>query len=460
MGFFADIPPPYAQQAQTTRKILSDHLVFDQSDPGTGKTRSNLDAISEVVAQGGRALVLAPKTILESSWAKDCRKFTPHLSYAVAHATNRRKALASNASLILTNHDAVRALATDQEMFDLLDGVDYVCIDESTAYKTPGAARSKSAAQLLAARAPSHRVLASGTPNPNGILDLWQQVYLLDGGERLGSSFWKFRSTVCEPQQQTANPAHVKWAPKEGALEVVADLIADLVIRHRLEDVVDIPEHTIRTVPFALSPKHRRAYDDLAKYAVLQAQGGVVSAVNKAVLRGKLLQMASGAVYNNDAEAEVFATDRYELVAELAVEVPQSVIAFNWKHQKAQLLKALKARGRRVGLIDGTTKDVHAIVEAFQRGDLTDILAHPKSASHGLTLTAGWRTIWASPTDDAERFQQFNRRIYRSGQTKKTDTLLVTAEDTFDALAYDNTSGKVSDMDLLLAYAHALQEVA
>lgn len=462
MGFFASIPPAFTHQEQTTRKILAAKRVFDQSDPGTGKTRSNLDAISSVAARGGRALVFAPKAILEPSWATDARKFTPHLSVAVAHAANRRKALALRADLTITNHDAARGLANDPGLLELLDGVDYICLDESTAFKNPSSDRSKSMGRLMAILQPEYRVLSTGTPNPNGLLDLWNQVFLLDNGERLGTSFWKFRNTVCESAQQSANPAHVKWVAKEGALEAVADLISDLVVRHKLEDCIDIPEHTVRPVEFTLTPKHRRAYEDLQKFALLEAGEGTISAVNAAVLAQKLLQLASGAVYNDKATAQTFATERYELVAELAAEVPQAVIAFAWRHQKENLLKALKKHGRRVGVIDGTTKakDLPQIVDAYQRGELTDILAHPASASHGLTLTAGHRTIWTSPYRDAERFQQFNRRIYRNGQTKRTETILVTATDTLESRAYEQLHGKVSDMDLLLGYAQALQDVA
>lgn len=462
-GFFKEALKPYANQIQTKTKILECQRVFDQSDPGTGKTGSNLITIAEIIKRGeGRALVLAPKAILEPSWQKDATKFTPHLTTAVAHANNRLKAFKQRADITITNHDAVRGIMDNQELFDELDDIAYLVIDESTAFKNPQSDRSKAVAQLVAALQPKYIVLATGTPNPNGVLDLWHQTYLLDGGQTLGTSYWKFRQAVCEPQQQSANPAHVKWVAKDGALEAIADLIAPMVIRHRLDDCTDIPPNTQRFIHFDLTPKHRRAYDELAQHAVVLAQEGTISALNRAVLRGKLLQMASGAVYDDEAVAQTFATERYELVAELAAERPQTVIAFTWKHQKDALLKALKKHGRNVGVIDGTTKtrDLPKIVDAFQAGELTDILAHPKSASHGLTLTAGHATIWTSPTDDAERFQQFNRRIYRNGQTKKTETIMVCASDTLDQLAYDNTNGKVDSMDLLLAYAHALQDVA
>ena len=225
-----------------------------------------------------------------------------------------------------------------------------------------------------------------------------------------------------------------------------------MTIRHKMEECISIPEHTVRTVTFDLSPKHLRAYKELEANAIIQLKDTRVSAVHKGALRTKLLQLASGAVYDTDGLAAVASLERYELVLELAEERESCVIAFNWTHQRDQLLALADKKGIKYALIDGTVKDAERqqAVKDFQSGKIKILFAHPMSAAHGLTLTKGTTTIWPGPIDDAERFQQFNRRIYRAGQTRKTETIMVAANDTLDASVFERLNGKVSDMTDLL----------
>ncbi len=144
--------------------------------------------------------------------------------------------------------------------------------------------------------------------------------------------------------------------------------------------------------------------------------------------------------------------ERYALTTELIKQREQCVVAFNWKHQRDRMCKHLDAEGISFSVIDGeaTAEERHETVQAFQKRQIKVILAHPASAAHGLTLTAGTTTIWCSPTYNSEHFLQFNRRIYRAGQTQKTETILLAAEDTVDLDAYSKLQGKLSAMDLLL----------
>lgn len=187
-GFFYSIPEPFSHQEKTKQFGLINPRVFDMSDAGTGKTRAWLEVLRvRFNTRGGRALVIAPKTILKSAWADDIRKFTPELTYVIARANNRIEAFTANVQIYITNHDAVKWLLKNRKEF--LDGRDFhsIIIDESTAFKHRTSQRSKALAKLVIDF--ENRTLLTGTPNPNGLLDLWHQVFLLDDGQHLGGSY-------------------------------------------------------------------------------------------------------------------------------------------------------------------------------------------------------------------------------------------------------------------------------
>lgn len=463
----SNIPPPWKHQEHITKFTLEKREVLNWSDPGTGKTRGSLDAVSAArrAAGDGRAIVIAPKAILEPAWVNDCQQFTPHLRIAAAYAHNREKAFKSGADIVVTNHDAAKWLADRPE---LLKGFTFLFIDESTAYKNRTAQRSRAMAKI----APRFdiRVEMTGTPMPNGVLDLWHQVLLVDGGTRLGKQFFKFRSAVCEPRQVGPRPEMVDWIEKEGARDAVVDLLRDITLRYRLEECHDMPETVMYPVEYDLPSALRKQYDKLAEEAVLALTQGEVLAINAAALRTKLLQVASGAVYDGTGQYHTLDDTRAELIAELCEQRPHSLVAFQWTHQRDQIAAALQARGLHYAIIDGTTAqqkgEVPRIVQQFQDGAFRVLLAQPQSASHGLTLTRATTTIWASPppTIDAERFIQFNRRAYRAGQKLKTEVILVQARDTLDLGTYARTQGKVSNqsdvLDLMEDLIKPMKEAA
>jgi len=447
MSFVKPIPPLFENQEETIEFHMANDRVYDASDPGTGKTRSTLEAILRKQKLGaGKALIFAPKSILVPSWADDLRKFTPELSYVVANANNRAKAFKQDADVYITNHDAVKWV---QKHVDLTN-FDIMVSDEHTAYKHRTSQRAKALAAIR--NYFDLRIALSGTMNPNGNLDLWHQFYVLDDGARLGTNFWQFRNKVCEAVQTGPRAEMQKWVDRPGAAEAIADIIADMTIRHKFEDCQSIPAHSINTVFFDLSAKHLKMYKELEKMAIIMLRDKVVSAVHKGALRTKLLQLASGAVYDAEHASVVASTDRYELVLDLAEARESCVIAFNWTHQRDQMIEMAKARGLTWTLIDGSVKqaDRTQAVNDFQTGRKRIMFAQPASAAHGLTLTRGTTTIWPGPIDNAEHFQQFNRRIYRAGQTRKTETIMVAAHDTLEDGVYERLQGKIGGMDDLL----------
>jgi SNF2 family DNA or RNA helicase len=178
----------------------------------------------------------------------------------------------------------------------------------------------------------------------------------------------------------------------------------------------------------------------------------MVSAVNAAAVATKLLQISSGAVYENAETYHLVDTARYEMVLDLVEERDYCVVFFLWRHQKEQLIKEAEKRGVTHCLIDGTVNDKERLesVKHFQRGLYKMLLAHPASAAHGLTLTRGTSTIWASPTYNLEHYQQGLKRIYRAGQDRKTETIMIVAPGTIEERAWAALQAKKIQMADLL----------
>lgn len=441
-----DVPPLFTHQGETVAKAGPLPAFFDTSDAGTGKTRAHLQDFANT---GGRLLVLAPKSVLQSAWGNDIDKYFPGMTYAVANANNRAKAFSMKTDVVITNHDAAVWLMKNPQY---LDGFDRVVNDESTAYKNPQTQRSKAAAKI-AQRMKWKRSMCA-TPNPNTVLELWHQIFMLDQGERLGKSYWKFRNVACEPYQVGPKAEHIEWRDKPGIVEVVFSLLADINIRHELRKCVSMPENHVYTVEFDLSPKCRKQYEQMYDHSMLELSNlDVVRAVNAAAVTSKLLQIASGAMYTNtDGDYALLDEERTELIMDLLESRPHSLVAFNWKHQRDAMVAAATARGYPYEVIDGevSANERTRIVTEFQAGKYKVLFAQPTSAGHGLTLTRATTTIWASPTYRPDIFKQFNARIDRVGQTERMETILVCARGTVDERVYRNMDEKKSAMELLL----------
>ncbi len=442
----AEIPPLWKHQEVDIQRMLTTPGLLNASDPGTGKTRVVIEAMRTLQLP---TLILAPKSILSCAWGNDIKKFAPGLKFKIATALNRKEAFESDASIIITNHDAVTWLVKPENEHLLKRfQLGLLVIDESTCYKNPTAKRSKAAAKIrkLFARC----TCMSGTPTPQGIIDLWHQMYLVDEGKVLGNSYYRFRATTYTPVNKGA---FTEWKEKPGVSDAIGDLISGVTIRNCKEDCLDLPENLIVNRVITLSPKHKKIYDDMRRQAVMELETGTVTAVNAAVLLSKLLQIASGAVYDCMGVAHLVDTDRYDLVMDLVAERDHSVVVFNWKHQRDAMISIAEKRGITYALIDGSVNDMYQrtnAVNGFQNGDYQVIFIHPQSAGHGITLTKGCATIWASPTYNSEFFVQANARIHRGGQTRKTETILISAAGTADEAAYKALNNKVLNMSNLL----------
>lgn len=441
----------FAHQKKSLAHAAKNKRVFDCSSPGTGKTAVAIwDFERRRKKKGGCALVLAPRSLLRSTWYNDFKKFAPTMKVSVATADKRGEAFDAAADVYVTNIDAAVWLAKQPKAF--FAKFDTLIIDESSAYKHMSSNRSKAVAKIT--KHFEYRRAMTGTPNGRSITDVWHQVYLLDDGQRLGSSFFQFRNMVCEPKQVGRNAHAINWTDKDGAEEAVFNLVGDLVIRHKFEDCVDIPANHRYSMEYVLPPKHRALYDQMEQKQILEfrKKGKIITAINAAVLANKLLQIASGAVYGAADDAVLVDDGRYSMVTDLIEERKHSLCFFHWKHQRDALVAEAEKRGLSFCVIDGNTSDNerNEYVTAYQLGKYQVMYAHPRSAAHGLTLTKGTTTIWTSPTYDLELYEQGSKRQHRMGQTQKTETITIIAPGTVDERVYEILEGKNARMKNLL----------
>jgi SNF2 family DNA or RNA helicase len=446
------VPPMFNHQGETRDHLLNVPCTYDASDPGTGKTRSEVEAwAARRRAGGGCLLVLCPKSIMQVAWGDDIDKFFPlEFTYVVANAANRERAFNDEVDIYITNLDAVKWL--DKQPNKFFDKFDELVVDEATAYKNPSSARSKAAARVK-----DHfffRRLLCGTPMPKGVIDMWHQMYLVDDGARLGQSYYKFRTEMCDVVQVGPRPEHRQWRDKENASTIVAGLISDVTVRHKFEDCVEIPPNVQRKIFYDLTPAHRKIYNQMKEHAIIEAKGESVQAGNAAVLAGKLIQIASGSVYSSAGNEIALFPERVQLVMELVKERAFSIVFFNWQHQLAELKKLADKEGITYESIHGSVPDKKrdSIVRGFQAGDYQTLFLQPESAAHGLTLTRATASIWASPTYRPDIMRQGLARCYRAGQEFLTENIMICARNTADEKVFSVMEGKDIRMQELLEF--------
>ena len=452
-------PPRWEHQDDSYKFSIRRPRIFDASDPGTGKTRVHLEVwLSRYKRGEGKLLVLAPKSLLESAWGEDIQKFLPFgTTYIIAKATNREKMFDEDADIYITNTDAAKWLAKKHaKWFRRFGDRPTLLIDEITCFKHRTSARSKAVKKI--AQFFEYRAGLTGTPNSNTILDLWHQMLIIDDGELLGQSFARFRNAACDYQR---NPFGGKWLDKAGIEDAVAKRISKLCIRHEFDKCMDIPPNHQYTVKFDMPRSLRKHYDDMVQDAILLLEEqGTVSAINEGALRTKLLQIASGAVYGDDDKGrrrdptyKLLDRARYALVGDLVEQRAYSVVFYNWKHQREELKREFQERGITHATLDGNTPDGERkeIIRAYQAGKYQVLAMHPKTGAHGLTLTRGRATIIVSPFDEADFLKQAKHRIWRGGQTERTETILVEARGCrVEQRVYANLLRKTQRMESLL----------
>lgn len=443
--------PLWKHQEKTRAYFKTRERGLDFSDAGTGKTAAQIAVYVDRPKPRGRWLIICPKTLMVPAWLRDLETFAPQLTVSIADAARRQEAFMMNTDVVIMNTDGTRFFDTPAKL-KLLKDFDHITIDEVSYFKNAQSQRTK---KLMGIRKFfRYRYAMSATPNPISVMELFSPALFVDDGKRLGTSYTRLRNICQTPTQVGPDPNMLEWDDKPGAAQAVADMLADITIRHEFDEVMThVPKGHRHVIEFDLSTKARKAYEQMASELMLTHDEGKVNAVHAASLRNKLLQIASGAVYDGNGNYVVIDNGRYELIAEYMESVEHNVVFFNWKHQRDLLSDHFAKMKRSYAIIDGdvSQRERDQIVDDYQNGRYNTILLHPRTGAHGLTLTKGTTTGFSSPIYEADLMVQGMARTRRGAQTQVTHTVFFQARNTVESLVYDKLNGRVEDMAEMLA---------
>ena len=288
---------------------------------------------------------------------------------------------------------------------------DMVVCDEFSSFKSHRAKRFKA---LSAIRPHIKRIVGlTGTPSPNGLEDLWSQVYLLDRGVRLGRYYTHFRERYFEPGRRSRDVIY-EYDPKDGAQDAVMSRIDDICISMKASDYLQLPECIYDDVPVVLSPKAKKAYRELERTMILELPEGDIDVTSAAALSNKLQQLANGAIYDGDHEAHEIHDCKIEAFLELVEKLngQHALVFYNFQHDRERLMTALKKTKLRCRIYKNADDE-----QAWNDGQVDILLAHPASTGYGLNLQqGGHHIIWFGLNWSLELYQQANKRLHRQGQ--------------------------------------------
>lgn len=406
-------PHPYQQYC--IRQILQKPAIGLFLDMGLGKTAITLTAVNELKYGRflvRRVLVIAPKKVAEATWQREARKWDnlKHLRFStvLGGETKRIRALNTPADVYVINRENVVWLVSYYQNdwpFDMV-----VC-DEFSSFKSHSAKRFKA---LAAIRPHIRRIVGlTGTPSPNGLMDLWSQVYLLDRGERLGRYYTHFRERYFEPGRRSRDVIY-EYDPKDGAQDAVMKKIADICISMKASDYLQLPACIYDDVPVVLTSKAKKAYRELEKTMILALPDGDIDVTSAAALSNKLQQLANGAIYDDEHEAHVVHDCKLEAFMELVEKLngQHALVFYNFQHDRERLMGALAKTKLRYRVYKNADDEL-----AWNNGDVDLLLAHPASTGYGLNLQAGGHhIIWFGLNWSLELYQQANKRLHRQGQ--------------------------------------------
>ncbi|CAM4184892.1 DEAD/DEAH box helicase [Paenibacillus alkaliterrae] len=392
-------------------------------------------------------MIIAPKRVAEDTWSRESSKWnhTKHLriSKILGDAKKREAALKADADIYVINRENVQWLVG---FLGSKWPFDTVVIDELSSFKSSSAQRFRA---LKRVRPLMKRVIGlTGTPAPNGLLDLWAQVYLLDRGERLGATVTGYRDRYFSAGAKSGHVVY-EWKQKKESEERIHEQIADICISMKAEDWLEMPKRIDRIVPLVMGDKARAQYEQLERDLLLPMAGSDIVASTAAVLSNKLLQMANGAAYDEDRgvrEIHDIKLDALEDLIEGANGHPVLVF-YAYKHD----LSRIKERFKQARTLD-TADDI----AEWNDGVIPMLLAHPASAGHGLNLQAGGNIIvWFGLNWSLELYQQANARLHRQGQTQSVIIHHLVAEGTIDEDVMAALEGKAIGQDALMAAVKA-----
>jgi len=393
-------------------------------DMGLGKTVSTLTAINILMYEElevGSVLVIAPNRVAESVWTAEIEKWK-HLSHlkivrVIGTQRDRLGALKQKADIHVIGRDNVAWLCGQYGGSAL--PWDMLVIDEFSSFKSPKSLRFKT---LRKTQPSFDRIVGlTGTPAPNGLIDLWSQIWLLDRGKRLGQTLTEYRNNYFKPGARNGAIVY-KYKPLKDSESEIHEKLKDICISMKAEDYLESPGVQHNPVELYFSEKQRKAYEQFEEHQVLELFGeleddpeGVISAVNAAALSNKLLQFANGAVYDEDRnvhEIHKVKLDAAEEIVESANGHPM-LIAYAYRHDLYRLQEKLKKYKPKTLKTDQDIQDWNA-------GKIDVLLMHPASGGHGLNLQDGGNIlVWFGRNWSLELYEQLNKRLDRQGQKNK-----------------------------------------
>lgn len=418
---------PHNYQTQATQYIIDHHETAILLGMGLGKSVITLTAIWQLMLDYftiHRVLIIAPLRVARDTWPAEIAKWDhlDGLTVAVAVGTkqDRLAALAKSAMVTIINRENIPWLISQ---LGSAWPFDMVIIDELSSFKNH---RAKRFTALVKMRPFVKRwVGLTGTPASNGLMDVWAQFRLLDGGQRLGRFITRYRERWFVPDKRNGMQVFT-YKPRVGAEDEIYGAISDMTLSMRTTDHLQLPKLTVTTMPVVLEPKERRVYEQLKADLVLQLGEATIDAANAAALSGKLLQLASGAIYTSDGQwtaAHDRKLDALEDLIEAANGNPL-LVAYWFTHDRERIIARFpQARELKTS----------ADIEAWNKGKIALGLIHPASAGHGLNLQSGGHLlVWFSLTWSLELYQQTNARLYRQGQLEPVTITHLVAEGTLD----------------------------
>lgn len=414
-----------------------------------GKTVITLTAVNELKYNRfavRRVLVIAPKKVAEATWSKEAAKWD-HLKLlriipVLGTLKQRIRALNTPADVYVINRENVQWLV-DYYRNDW--PFDMVVIDESSSFKNHQAKRFKS---LCWVRGKISRIVElTGTPAPNGLIDLWAQIYLLDGGQRLGKTIGGFRQRYFDPDQRNAQQIF-SYKPKEGAGSTIQDKISDICISMSAKDYLELPEIVYDDIPVKLDAAAQKAYKKLERDMLLEVNEEEITATTAAVLGNKLLQLGNGAVYGENHKVIEIHKCKIEAFLETveALQGQPALVFYNFQHDRDRLLQALAKSGLRVRVYQGPQDETD-----WNNHKIDALLAHPASTAYGLNLQDGGNhIIWFGLNWSLELYQQANKRLHRQGQKQKVFIHNLIVQGSMDEDVMEALQGKSTTQDSLL----------
>jgi SNF2 family DNA or RNA helicase len=388
-----------------------------------------------------KALVIAPLRVAENVWDVEAKKWDhlKHLRVAKVLGSEKKRiqALASNADIYVINRENTKWLVDYYKKdwpFDML------VLDELSSFKSHRAKRFKA---LRKVRPLCKRVVGlTGTPAPNGLIDLWAQVYLLDSGQRLGKTISGYRERYFLPDKRNQHVIF-SYKPKEGAEEAIYKKLSDICISMKNRDYLTLPERMDNILGINLPPKVLEQYRQLERDLLLPLLEGDIVAGSAAVLTNKLLQITGGAVYDEGKKVQILHDEKLKALEDLveAANGKPVLVYYNYRHELERIQKQFLCR-----VLD-TAKDM----EDWNKGEIPVMLAHPASAGHGLNLQKGGSTIiWFGLPWSLELYQQANARIHRQGQKNTVVVHHLVAKETIDEDVMQVLAKKQAGQEALL----------